>query len=342
MASLNVLVTAASRRVPLVAAFQRAVHDLPQGGRVIVTDINPLSPAVRVADRAYRVPLAGDTGYVDALLDICVAERIGLLVPTIDDELPLMAGARPVFEAHGVQVAVSPRTTAEVCNDKRATCAHLRRHGVSAVRTWRPDELPSPAPFPLFVKPRTGRGGVGAYAARTARELEFFCDYVDDPVVQDLLDGPEYTIDVLCDFEGRPLSVVPRQRAVIRAGVMDRGRTVADPRLIDLGIACARALPFRGAVNLQCRMRDGRPHVFEINARFSGGIPLTIAAGAPFPRMLVDLALGRPVAPSLGLFTDGLWLTSYESSFYVPDEEVRDALAPVPSGLAHARLGDAA
>ena len=32
----------------------------------IVTDVNPLSPAVHVADRAYRVPLADDPDYLDA------------------------------------------------------------------------------------------------------------------------------------------------------------------------------------------------------------------------------------------------------------------------------------
>ncbi len=75
-----------------------------------------------------------------------------------------------------------------------------------------------------------------------ARELEFFLRLRPDPVVQEYLDGPEFTIDVLCDFEGAPLSIVPRERVVIRAGVIDRGRTVNDPRLIALAeAACARA-----------------------------------------------------------------------------------------------------
>jgi carbamoyl-phosphate synthase large subunit len=57
--------------------------------------------------------------------------------------------------------------------------------------------------------------------------------------------------------------------------------------------------------------------IFEINPRFSGGIPLTIAAGADFPRLLVELAVGRPVEPAIGRFTAELWMTSYESSFFV-------------------------
>ncbi len=132
-----------------------------------------------------------------------------------------------------------------------------------------------------------------AFPARDAVELAFFLRYVSTPVVQEYLDGPEFTLDVLCDFEGRPLSVVPRERVVIRAGVIDRGRTVQDPRLIALALACADVFRFAGPVNIQCRMVDGSPKVFEINPRFSGGIPLTIAAGADFPAKLVDLALGR-------------------------------------------------
>ena len=121
----------------------------------------------------------------------------------------------------------------------------------------------------------------------TNRSSDSFSDYVKGPVVQEYLDGPEFTIDMLCDFQGQPLSIVPRERVVIRAGVIDRGRTVRDYRLIDLARAIARvALPLAGPVNVQCRMVEGWPIVFEINPRFSGGIPLTIAAGADFPRIL--------------------------------------------------------
>ena len=74
MASLNVLITAASRRVPLVRAFRRALDQLG-GGTVIVTDVNPLSPAVYAADRAFRVSMASDPGYVDEILAISTSAR---------------------------------------------------------------------------------------------------------------------------------------------------------------------------------------------------------------------------------------------------------------------------
>jgi carbamoyl-phosphate synthase large subunit len=152
---------------------------------------------------------------------------------------------------------------------------------------------------------------------------------VPDPVIQEYLDGPEFTIDVLCDFAGRPLSIVPRERVVIRAGVIDRGRTVNDPSLIELAKAACAAIPFAGPVNIQCRMHRGQPFIFEINPRFSGGIPLTIQAGADFPRLLIKLAAGQRVDPIIGQFRPELWMTSFESSFFLEASRVRlEALAP--------------
>jgi carbamoyl-phosphate synthase large subunit len=326
MTPVHVLITAASRRVALVQAFQRAVRARRMPGRVIVTDVNPLSPAVHVADRAYRVPLSTDPAYVPELLTICEAEGIRLVVPTIDDELAAVGEARAAFARAGSMLACSPPATSRLCDDKYATCRWLEAAGVPSARSWRPDELPSDRPMPLFVKPRVGRGGVGAFAVHTRRELAFFLDYVSDPVVQEYLDGPEYTIDVLCDGTGRPLSIVPRERAVIRAGVIDRGRTVRDGRLMDLAGAVCHALRFSGPLNIQCRMRHGAPVVFEINPRFSGGIALTMAAGADLPAMLVGLAAGERVVPALGAFREGLWMTSYESSVFVEASDLDGAL----------------
>lgn len=325
--SPNVLVTAGSRRVALVRAFKHALTGVG-GGRVIVTDVNPLSPSVYTADRSYLAPLSTDAAYLDVIADICRTEEVGLVVPTIDDELTVFAGAVDRFAAEGVRVVVSPYETAMICNDKHATSRVLRERGVAAVETFIPEELPARPAFPLFIKPRGGRGGVGAFAVQSPRELKFFLDYVPDPVIQTFLDGPEFTVDVLCDFNGTPLSIVPRERVVIRAGVVDRGRTVHDSRLMALGLECTRAMRFAGPINVQCRIVDGRPVVFEINARFSGGIPLTIAAGADFPRMLVDLARGRRVRPAIGRFQPDLWMSNYESSVFVTADRIGFSATP--------------
>ena len=324
----DVLVTAASRRVALVQALQRALARLTPTGRVIATDIDPFSPAVHVADIAHEVPRSDDASYVDALLDVCEAHGVGVLVPTIDDELEIIAAAAGRFARAGVVVTAPDVRTARICRDKQLTAAHLQAHGIRAAATWTPDQVRTrQPPLPLFIKPRRGRGSVGAHPVQTPEQLRFFLDYVPDPVVQEYLAGPEFTIDMFCDLQGRPISAGPRERLVIRAGVTDRGRTVRDDTLVDLAVRCARVLEFRGAVNVQCRVVDGTPVVFEINPRFSGGIQLTIAAGADFAEWTIRAARGEPLRPRMGEFTAGLRMSSHEASLFLTDDDAR-VLAP--------------
>jgi carbamoyl-phosphate synthase large subunit len=273
--------------------------------------------------------MSADPTYLDAIETICRLEGIGLVVPTIDDELPVFSAQTSRFAEIGAFVAVSPLETTAACNDKLETCVRLRHEGVRAAASCLPAHLPDDAVFPLFAKPRYGRGSVGAFRVDSRRHLDFFVDYIPSPVLQEYLDGPEFTLDLFCDRHGVPVSVVPRERVVIRAGVIDRGHTSADPALIDLGLACARAFSFVGPINIQCRVVAGVPTVFEINPRFSGGIPLTIAAGGDFARWLIDLALDRPLPTPLVPFTPNLWVTNYEAGIFLMEDQL-SVLRPCP------------
>ena len=77
-----------------------------------------------------------------------------------------------------------------------------------------------------------------------------------------------------------------------------------------------------------CQVSECEPVVFEINPRFSGGIPLTIAAGADFTKYLVELTLGRDVPARIGQFRDNLWMTSYEASIFVEAGELATGRKP--------------
>jgi carbamoyl-phosphate synthase large subunit len=317
-------VTAASRRVALVRMLQGALARLSPHGRVVATDIDPFSPAVHLADVAEEVPRSDHPGYVDALLEVCDAHDVGVLVPTIDDELETIAEAAARFADVGVVVMAPTGDTARICRDKLRTAAHLERHGIRVASTWSADQVRALAlQPPLFIKPRRGRGSVGAFSIRTCDQLRFFLGYVPDPVVQEYLEGPEFTIDLFCDLQGRPISAVPRQRLVIRSGVTDRGRTVRSHELIDLAVRCAEVLEFRGAVNVQCRIVDGVPVIFEINPRFSGGIQLTVAAGADFAEWTIRVARGEAMRPRFGEFADGLRMSSHESSLFLTEADAQ-------------------
>ncbi len=325
MREINVLITAASRRVSLIQAFAQALKRLGLGGSVVTTDMNTMSPGLYFGTKHYIVPLTTDTQYMPIIKSICFRERIHLLIPTIDDELPLFGSYIEDFTAMGIRVAVSSVQTSRICNDKYSAAHFLSQRGIQFARTWLPKELDSvELKYPLFLKPRFGRGSVGAYTIRNEEELRFFTGYVPDPIVQEFLYGKEFTIDLLADFSGKVISVVPRERMVIRSGVSDRGQTLNHPAMISLAIRTAKALDIRGPANIQVKLDNEKVTIFEVNPRFSGGIPLTIAAGADFPAWLIEMCCGRRVRPSVGRFTDGLVMACYEASIFLQNDAVQE------------------
>jgi carbamoyl-phosphate synthase large subunit len=326
MREINILVTAASRRVGLIQSFSQALKRLSLRGSVITTDMSTLSPGLYFGSKHYIVPLTTDSQYIPIIKSICFRERIHLLVPTIDDELPLFGRHAEEFLATGIRVAVSSEHTSVVCNDKYATFEFLSSKGIPFARTWLPAQLNfSKLSYPLFLKPRIGRGSVGAFPINNERELKFFMEYVPNCIVQEFLNGKEYTVDLLADFSGRVINAVPRERMVIRSGVTDRGQTLHHPGMIALAIQTANALDIRGPANIQMKLLNEKATIFEINPRFSGGIPLTIAAGADFPAWLIEMSCGRRVRSCVGKFTDGLIMSCYESAVFLPDAEYSES-----------------
>jgi carbamoyl-phosphate synthase large subunit len=337
MRRVNVLITAASRRVPLVRAFRNSVERLGRG-RVITTDINPMSPALYFGHKHHIVPLTTDKYYIPIIESICDAEDVNLVVPTIDDELPIFGRSLHRFEQVGIEVAVSSERTSNICNDKYETYLFCKKNGINTPETRlaaevRFDELR----FPVYIKPRFGRGSVNVFLVRNETQLRLFLEYVPDAIVQDELPGTEFTVDVLSDFNGRVLSIVPRERLVIRAGVSDKGITRKNEEVISFAKQVSEKLRIVGPANIQCKWDSRGVSLIEVNPRFSGGIPLTIAAGADFPSWLVQLKAGVEVVPQIGKFEDGLAMMSFEESIFAKESELKAKSSGKPKMLSKTR-----
>jgi carbamoyl-phosphate synthase large subunit len=320
---VNVLFTSAGRRVELLRAFRRAYRSLRLKGKIIVTDIDRLAPAFRVADSTHLVPPYADPGYVPALLEIVRRERVRMVFPLIDPDIPILAAHKREFESAGAVVMTPDADGAETARDKWKTYEMYRRKGIPAARSWLPEDLAGDHPeFPLFIKPRQGSAGIGAFRVADDRQLDFFLDYVEEPIVQECLPGPEITCDVVCSAAGDVWAAVLRRRIEIRAGEVAKGVTLWDERIARHCLAAAKGVNARGPITVQCILKNGDPFFTEINARFGGGSPLGFAAGVDSPKWYLAEAAGRPeTIPPLGSYTRGLYLTRFDDSFFFTEEE---------------------
>lgn len=327
---MNVMVTCAGRRVELVRAFKAALADMG-GGRVIAADCRGDAPALAFADGVAFLPSLSDGAYVAALTNAIARNGVSLVVPTIDTELALLAENRLEIERRtGATVLVSSPDCIRICADKGEAARFLAENGLPFTETWRGRaevEAASPS-LPLVVKPADGSSSQNVFVAKTQRELDFFLDYVPNPVVQRRLDGVEFTVDALLGFDSRVVAAVPRRRLAVRGGEILKGRIDLDRSVLAVSEALLSRLGAVGAIGpltLQGFLcGDGHFRFTEINPRFGGGAPMTFAAGANYPAWLCRTLAGLP-PPDLSNLRDGALFSRFDESVELsPDKtEVR-------------------
>ena len=146
--------------------------------------------------------------------------------------------------------------------------------------------------FPLFIKPLDGSSSVNNFKITNERELDFFKDYVKNPMIQEFAEGQEYCVDVFCDFDGNVITVVPKVRVAFRGGEITKARVVKDKEIMELGKRLATSLNASGEINFDCIKTQEGIKIIEVNGRFAGGSPISFKAGANSPKKIYQLLMG--------------------------------------------------
>lgn len=308
----------------MIRAFKSAIQALGLEGHIIGVDIDPIAPALNVADCSYIVPRLSHSDYLATLVQICRHEKVDLIFPLIDPDIPFLAQHREQLAEISAKAVVVSEEAATITADKWQTGHFFRNLNLATPKSWLPEQSHAiDVDYPLFIKPRNGSASNHAYKVKNAKELKFFLDYVPDPIVQEYVPGPEITNDVICDLNGEIISVVSRRRIEVRWGEVAKGVTIYEPKVIEACITIARALHAIGPITVQCIMKGGIPYFTEINARVGGGAPLGIAAGADWPKWLLARFAGIPIEiPPLGSYEKGLYLSRFDESFFFTEAHV--------------------
>jgi carbamoyl-phosphate synthase large subunit len=278
------------------------------------------------ADRRLLLPRGDDPGFVAALLEWCRTQAIEVVVPTVDQELVPLADARSRFLERGVTLVLAEASVLRICLDKWRLYEDCRGR-LPVPRTGLLDGSLRVADWelPLVAKPRTGSGSRDIHIVTSPRGLDAL-PHDGTFLVQEHLPGEEHSVDVLATPDGRFLAAVPRLRLKVDSGVAVAGRTLHDPELETLARDVATILGLSWVANVQTR-RDaaGAPRLLEVNARFPGTMPLTVAAGIDMPAICLSMALGRPAPVALS-FRDVAMVRYLEGRCITPEE-----MAAVPS-----------
>lgn len=301
--SLTIAVTGAGAL--LGQGIIRSLRRMNPCPRIVGADVSALSAGLFWCDAAHLIPKAEDPGYISAIQRLLDRERPDVLLIGTDVELPPLAAARVILETdYGCKVLVSSPEVVRIADDKYATAHFMRDCGFAAPCSAIPEQqdaiktMIARHGFPLIVKPRNGARSFGVSKVNDAKALETAMASLRNPVVQECIgdDACEYTASGLY-FDGRCDGAIVMRRD-LRDGNTYRAFVETSPALTEIVCEWTRALKPYGPANFQFRLdRDGKPKVFEINARFSGTTPLRAACGFNEVEMCVrHLVLNEPIA----------------------------------------------
>ena len=310
----RVLISSAGRRNYLVRWFREAFELFPDlDGQVLVADADLKAAAFADADEGFQLPPFDSPEYFEALGALCDSQDVRLALSVNDYELMQWA-ERPGSLPLGPVFLVPNEATLRVSCDKAylAECAEgfLVPETTTLTRVLKDPDVLDGFTETVVLKPRNG--SASAHVSRRDREelatllgamsrsdslslLQFGATFDPaDVLVQAVVEGTEYGMDIVHDLSGSPAGVLVRQKLEMRAGETDKARTVDATSFRATAAAVGAQTGHVGPVDVDLiRDPEGRDWVIDVNPRFGGGYPFSHAAGANVPATLISWVLGE-------------------------------------------------
>ena len=322
---MRILFTSIGRRVELVQAFRKAADELQIELRIIGADIAEDAPALYFCDETKIVSRIRDINYIPELLEICEAEKVDCLIPTIDTDLLLLAENKQRFETIGTKVLVSEVDKVKICRDKNFTADYFVSLGLksplplNSVEKYEQAMANGTISFPVFIKPKDGSSSINAYKVENIDDLKLYAEKIKDYIIQPFISGKEYTIDIFCDYEGKPIYITPRERLAVRAGEVLKTKITQDETMIAEMMKLVEDYKPCGQITVQLIQdeKTGDNYYIEINPRFGGGAPLSIKAGANSAKAVLKMLNGEKLTYQEKAARDGAIYSRFDQSICV-------------------------
>ena len=298
----NVLFVGGGRRVSLAKRF------LAKGCRLFSYEVDTNCP---ISEVALIIPGLRwkDPKLQNHLQDTCENYDIKLVIPLQDEAIPLCCGL----------MARCPASleAARICFDKKAFENFLGGYS----------EYPIPHPAyngRIIAKPRFGFNSRGISIIDC---IEGYSGDRESTVFQRYIEGTEYSVDCYFNQDSDLVGYVPRQRIVVQGGEVIQSTTIhrSNPLYEKFGEFIARAFRRIGAVGPYCIQfieNNGNIYVIEANARFGGGVILSLEAGFDIVTLiLADYIWGFKTTPKgTPSWKESFSMTRYFSEHFYDDD----------------------
>lgn len=256
-------------------------------GDADIAAIDPIIPKTR----CHRLPWASDPNFVDAIKAVCSDLKIDIIIPGVDEELAILA--RNSKKLAPTRLLLPSAEYVNIMLDKLKMIQALKAKQIPVPLSCTLDEDIGSIKFPCISKPRNGRGSRDVKVLNSLHELKALKSvlgtYAQQILVQEKINGVEYTVQMVANSEGSLAAVIP-VKVQLKKGITLRAKTETEVRVISACKQIHNAIPARGIYNIQLILTsEGKVFPFEINPRISTTLCLVVAAGIDPIALYTDL-----------------------------------------------------
>ena len=198
---------------------------------------------------------------------------IDIIIPMAEPELRFFSSQNILDEIGKAKMITASSLALEVGFDKLKTVEFLKSNDLPFPTTFLAKDIKTIASFPVILKSKTGSGSKDIYKINTMDEFSFYTrNNIEDYVVQEFITDKngEFTCGLYRSSKGEIRSQIFKRE--LKSGYSGYGEVIENEEITNLLEKLAVKLDLVGSINVQLRITENSPKVFEINPRFSSTV----------------------------------------------------------------------
>lgn len=238
---------------------------------VIGADLHNDHAGKFIFDECHIVPRCQAESYQLEVLDLIKKNEIDIVIPISEPELRQMEKQQYQDDFFGRPVIMANQQALHVGFDKKMTSDFLAHYELPFPDTFLISDYHKDK-FPVLIKSRNGSGNKSVQIVNNQEELTFYQKIYPDFIAQEFLadQGGEFTCGLFRSTSGEIREVILKRK--LMGGFSGFGSREENPKISELLHELAVLLDLRGSINVQLRLVNDTPVIFEINPRFSSTV----------------------------------------------------------------------
>ena len=230
---------------------------------LVGTDVHNNHGGKLLVDNYFTIPSAKDPNYLNSMTDVVLDNNVDFTIPVNENELNVLVNG-----SHSLEIIHCGKEIVNIGLDKLATIESLKTLGIDV--PWTIDVVNEmPYDYPCIIKPRFSSGSKSVFVVNSINEAKFFSTKYSKSVFQELLEPFEKEITCgLFRTKNGCISSIQFERLLV-GGLTGWAKVVNNKQVANLLNVIADGWKLQGSVNVQLRITEKGPMIFEINPRFS-------------------------------------------------------------------------